>query len=139
MQKTQPSGLLQESVPAAGKEPRPAVIGSLQEWELAIVFVGLYLVLERVSFIHPWTATAITPWNPQIALAIGLVLIRGVRAAPALFLAMLISETLVRQSSAPLLVIVIGVAIMTIGYTAAGIALLRRLTVRGRIRSLLDF
>ncbi len=138
MQKTQPSGLLQQPIAATGGENRPATIWSLQEWELAIVFVGLYLVLERVSFIHPWSSTGITPWNPQIALALGLVLIRGVRAAPALFLAMLISETLVRQSPAPLLAVVVGSTIMAGGYTVAGIVLSRRLSVRGRIRSLRD-
>src|SRR5690606_17717075 len=138
MQKTQSSGLLQQSVSASGHEARPATIWSLQEWELAIVFVGLYLVFERVSFIHPWSSTGITPWNPQIALALGLVLIRGVRAAPALFLAMLISETLVRQSPAPLLAVVVGSTIMAGGYTAAGVVLSRRLSVRGRIRSLRD-
>ncbi len=139
MQKTQPSGLLQQPVTASAPESRPAAIWSLQEWELAIVFVGLYLVLERVSFIHPSAQMGITPWNPQIALALGLVLIRGLRAAPALLLAMLISEALVRQTPAPMAIVLIGALIMTVGYTAAGMALSRRLSVRGRIRSLRDF
>jgi two-component system, LuxR family, sensor kinase FixL len=137
MQKTHPTGLLQQ--PVAAPESRPATIWSLEEWELTIVFVGLYLVLERVSFIHPWNATGITPWNPQVALALGLVLIRGLRAAPALLLAILISEALVRQSPAPFGAVGLGAAIMTAGYTAAGLTLSRRLAMRGRIRSLRDF
>jgi signal transduction histidine kinase len=137
MQKTHPSGLLQQ--PIAAPESRPSTIWSLEEWELTIVFVGLYLVLERVSFIHPWNTTGITPWNPQVALALGLVLIRGVRAAPALLLAILISEALVRQAPAPFGAVGLGAAIMTAGYTAAGITLSRRLSMRGRIRSLRDF
>jgi two-component system, LuxR family, sensor kinase FixL len=138
MQKTQQSGLLQQTVAAAPPSPS-TTIWSLEEWELAIVFVGLYLVLERVSFIHPWASTGITPWNPQIALALGLVLIRGVRAAPALLAAILISEALVRQTPAPFGAIALGAAIMSTGYTAAGMALSRRLSLRGRIRSLRDF
>ena len=137
MQKTHPTGLLQQ--PVAAPESRPTTIWSLEEWELTIVFVGLYLVLERVSFIHPWNATGITPWTPQVALALGLVLIRGVRAAPALLLAILISEALVRQTPAPFGAVGLGAAIMTAGYTAAGLTLSRRLSMRGRIRSLRDF
>ena len=139
MQKTQPSGLLQQQAAAPAADSRPATIWSLQEWELAIVFVGLYLVLERASFIHPWTDTSITPWNPQVALALGLVLIRGLRAVPALLLAMLLSEALVRQTPAPAAAILVGTVIMTSGYAAAGMAMSRRLSVRGKIRSLRDF
>jgi signal transduction histidine kinase len=139
MQKTQASGLLQQPVGSPAIESRPGALWTLQEWELAIVFVGLYLVLERVSFIHPWTSTGITPWNPQIALALGLVLIRGLRAAPVLLLAMLASEVLVRSSPVSFAPVVLGTLIMAVGYTAAGLALSRRLSVRGRIRSLRDF
>lgn len=139
MQKTQSSGLLQQPLGGIGTELRASAIWSLQEWELAIVFVGLYLVLERVSFIHPSALIGITPWNPQIALALGLVLIRGLRAAPALLFAMLVSEALVRQTPTPLLSVLVGVFIMATGYTIAGMALSRHLSVRGRIRSLRDF
>jgi signal transduction histidine kinase len=138
MQKTQPSGLLDQALAAGGADQKRTT-WSLEEWEFGIVFIGLYLVLERVSFIHPWFSTGITPWNPQIALALGLVLIRGLRAAPAVFLAMLISEALVRVTSASLGVVALGAAIVTLGYTAAGMVLSRRLSSRGRIRSLRDF
>jgi signal transduction histidine kinase len=138
MQKTEPSGLLQQpALPSAPTTSRR--IWSLEEWELAIVFTGLYLVLERISFIHPWATSSITSWNPQIALALGLVLLRGLSAVPALLLATLISEALVRQSPAPFAAVVLGALIMTAGYGAAGFALSRGLSARGRIRSLRDF
>lgn len=138
MQKTEQSGFLQQPALVSSSDASRR-IWSLEEWELAIVFTGLYLVLERISFIHPWATSSITPWNPQIALALGLVLIRGVRAVPALLLATLISEALVRQASAPFSAVLVGALIMTIGYGAAGIALARGLSARGRIRSLRDF
>jgi two-component system, LuxR family, sensor kinase FixL len=137
MQKTEPSGLLQPALPTVS-DPRQR-IWSLEEWELAIVFAGLYLVLERLSFIHPWAPTGITPWNPQIALALGLVLVRGLRALPALLLATLISEAMVRVAPAPLGVVVFGALILTCGYAAAGFGMSRGFSARGRIGSLRDF
>lgn len=113
--------------------------GALAEWELGIVFVGLYLLLERVSFIHPWASTGITAWNPQTALVLALLLIRGMRGAPAVFLAMLVSELLLRMSPATLWVSGLCAAFGTLGYAVAALVLSRQLSAHARIRSLRDF
>ena len=128
-----------------GTSPRPVstesgrLLWSLAEWEFGIVFVGLYLLLERVSFIHPWATTGITAWNPQTALVLALLLVRGMRGAPAVFLAMLVSELLLRTSAAAMWVSLLCAAFGTLGYAGAGLMLSRQLSARARIRSLRDF
>jgi signal transduction histidine kinase len=112
---------------------------SLAEWEFGIVFIGLYLLLERVSFIHPWATTGITAWNPQIALVLALLLVRGMRGTPAVFFAMLVSELLLRTSASTIGVSLLCSVFGTLGYAGAGLVLSRQLSSRARIRSLRDF
>jgi len=126
-------GTVQPARPDAGR-----TLWTLAEWEFSIVFIGLYLVVERVSFIHPWAATGITPWNPQIGLVLALLLVRGPRGLPAIFLAMLSSE-LLRATPAAIWVAVLCSVLSALGYTAAGLVLARQLSARARIRSLRDF
>lgn len=136
MEKYSASGYLGAVQPARSDAGR--TLWTLAEWEFGIVFVGLYLVVERVSFIHPWAATGITPWNPQIGLVLALLLVRGLRGLPAILLAMLSSE-LLRATPAAIWVAILGSVLGALGYTAAGLALARQLSVRARIRSLRDF
>lgn len=138
MEKSSTSGYLDpgSSMPRSESTRTP---WALAEWEFGIVFVGLYLVLERVSFIHPWAATGITAWNPQIALVFALLLVRGIRGAPAVFLAMFVSELLMRNSVSTIWVSFLCAGVGTLGYAVAGMVLARQLSVRARIRSLRDF
>lgn len=138
MERSPTSGFLSTVARPAGAQTNRAP-GALAEWEFGIVFVGLYLLLERVSFIHPWAATGITAWNPQTALVLAILLIRGMRGIPAVFLAMLISELLLRMSPATLWVSGLCAAFGTLGYAAAALVLSKQLSVRARIRSLRDF
>ncbi len=43
-------------------------------WRVAIVYLALFLLLDWVSYIRPLQGFNITPWNPQPALAIGLLM-----------------------------------------------------------------
>lgn len=138
MEKIPVPGLLDS--PSGRVEPGAARnSGSLAEWELGIVFIGLYLVVERVTFIHPWAATGITPWNPQLALVFALILARGVRSLPAVLVAMFISELLVRSATAGVSVALVCAALSAVGYTAAASMLSKQLSARARIRTLRDF
>jgi two-component system sensor kinase FixL len=139
MQKSQPTGVLDQAVARGDVDSRRGNSLSFETWEMGVVFIGLYLVLERMSFIHPWAPTAITPWSPQVGLAFGLVLLRGLPAIPAVLLAMLIAESLVRVTPAPFAAVAAGAVVMALGYGVAGFALSRQLTAGGRIRSLRDF
>lgn len=139
MEKSQASGYL-ERAGAPSNEDAHRTPWSLAEWELGIVFVGLFLVVERISFIHPWASTGITPWNPQTALVFAFLLLRGLRGAPAVFLALLLSEALIRTAPASSWGIILASATVgVVGYSFAGLFLARQLSASARIRSLRDF
>jgi signal transduction histidine kinase len=110
----------------------------LAEWEIGIVFVALYLLMERLSYVHPLQPGGVTPWNPQVGLVIAFVLLRGVRALPALALALLASEVFARTSPAPFSLMLLGSTIMTVGYGGAAFALGRCFETRTRIVNLAD-
>src|SRR3984957_7880597 len=92
---------------------------------LSVVFLVIYVLLDRVSYIHDVDHTEITPWSPNVAFLVAAVLYYGVRVAPLTILAPGLAECVVR-SGVPSSAAVIG-AVLCIGciYTLAGI-LLRR-------------
>jgi integral membrane sensor domain MASE1 len=64
-------------------------------------YFALYVFLDWVSYIHPVLPLAITPWNPPPGLSLALLLLLGLRYWPALLLAALLAELLVRGLPAP--------------------------------------
>lgn len=100
---------------------------------LAAAFVALYVALDWVSFIDPLGALRITPWNPAPGLALFLLLRLGLAMTPSVFVAVLITEVIVRGVIAPWPVIVAASLLLAGGY--AGIAAL----LRGRLRLDGDF
>jgi two-component system, LuxR family, sensor kinase FixL len=93
---------------------------------LSALYVLLYVLLDAVSLIHALQHTEISPWGPNIALMIAVVMRYGARVAPVTILAPGISEIVLRNA-APLGLTAIG-AVVCLGctYTACGM-LLRRL------------
>jgi two-component system sensor kinase FixL len=93
---------------------------------LSALYVLLYVLLDAVSLIHALQHTEISPWGPNIALMIAVVMRYGTRVAPVTILAPGISEIVLRNA-APLSLTAIG-AVVCLGctYTACGL-LLRRL------------
>ncbi len=93
---------------------------------LSAAYVALYVLLDRVSFVHDLEHTEISPWGPNIALVVAAAMFFGPRAAPITILAPGISEIILRGAS-PFGLAVIG-SMLCIGltYTSAGV-LLRRL------------
>jgi two-component system, LuxR family, sensor kinase FixL len=98
----------------------------LKAVSLSAIYLVLYVLLDRVSFIHALQHTEVSPWGPNIALMIAVVMRYGARAAPLTILAPGVSEIVLR-GAAPLGWAAIG-AVVCIGctYTASGM-LLRRL------------
>lgn len=62
----------------------------------ATAFVAAYLILDWISFIHPMPGFNVTPWNPQPAVAIALLMRHGVRWSPAVLVATLAAELFIR-------------------------------------------
>ncbi|HEX5128268.1 MAG TPA: hypothetical protein VFV90_00910, partial [Usitatibacter sp.] len=74
----------------------PAAIGATRAAALGVAFLAAYVLLDRLSYIHPLGQYGITPWNPQPALAIALLMMGGRRWLPVVFAAAAGSEWIVR-------------------------------------------
>lgn len=96
---------------------------------LALSFLTGYVLLDWISFIHPFAPFGITPWNPPTGLSFILVLLFGQRFIPLLFVAPLLADIMVRQL--PLSWTVEFITSATIGgFYAAGLLLLLRPAMR---------
>jgi len=116
--------------PAAGPPLRAALLGA--------AFVAGYIALDWLSYIHPMREYGITPWNPQPALAIGLLALLGQRWLPAVFLAAVLSEWLVRGAHAGWPATLVIGAVLALCYAAIARALTGRFAVRPALDSRRD-
>jgi two-component system sensor kinase FixL len=91
---------------------------------VGIAYLGCYILLDRVSFVHPYTAFGITPWNPGTGLNLSMVLLFGRPMIPFLFPAQLLADVVNRGLLMPWSVELISSAVIGAGYAAAAIFLL---------------
>jgi two-component system, LuxR family, sensor kinase FixL len=94
-----------------------------------LVYIAGFVVLDRVSFIDPYTPFGITPWNPNTGLTFVLVLLFGLRTMPFLFAAPLVADLVNRQLPLPWSV-EIASAVVVGGIYGAALALLLRPALR---------
>src|SRR5690349_3628287 len=94
-----------------------------RELLFAPLFVAVYVALDWMSFIHPLAGFNITPWNPQPALAIALLMRYGFGWLPTVFVALMASEWVSRGSTMPVPAIVLISAALCIGYALLARAL----------------
>jgi signal transduction histidine kinase len=94
---------------------------------LSALYLVIYVLLDRVSYIHALEHTEITPWSPNVAFLVAVVTYYGARAAPLTILAPAVAEFVLRHGS-PLSPAGLG-AIVCVGcaYSVAGILLHRML------------
>jgi signal transduction histidine kinase len=97
---------------------------------LVLLFVIAYLVLDGISYIHPLQTLAITPWNPQPAAAIALLLLCGPQWLGAVFVATLAAEIVVRGAAIPWPQSMLVAAVLALGYGAIARALAGRFLMR---------
>lgn len=64
--------------------------------EIAIAYLAGYVLLDWMSYVHPYASFGITPWNPQTGLSFALILLFGVEFIPWLFVAPLLADGIVR-------------------------------------------
>jgi signal transduction histidine kinase len=105
------------SMPLARLLSRPHIV-------IALGYIAGYVALDWISYVHPFTLSGITPWNPQTGLSFALILLFGLEFLPWLYLAPMAADFIVRGFSLPggaelLIALVIGS-----GYGAATIVLL---------------
>ena len=97
-----------------------------------------YVALDWASYIHPVAPYAITPWNPAAGLSLALLLVFGVRYAPAVFFAAVLAEVVVRGGGSSALEIATYGAILAAGYAGMGAFLLRAARFDPGLKSLRD-
>ena len=81
------------------------------------VYLLLYVLLDWISYIDPFAAYGITPWNPPTGLSLVLVLLFGQRMIPFLFVAPFLADVTVRHLPLPWLMELAAVSVIGAGYT----------------------
>lgn len=81
-------------------------------------FVAAYIFLDWLSYLHPLEPFRITPWNPQAAFAIALMMFYGKRSFPLVAATVLAGDLLLRWSLDTLAVAVSGSIVLSLGYAA---------------------
>jgi signal transduction histidine kinase len=91
--------------------------------EIALGYLAGYVLLDWLSYVHPFAPFGITPWNPPTGLSFALILLFGLEFLPWLFVAPLLADALVRGAPLPIGTELIAASIIGAGY-GTGAALL---------------
>src|SRR4029453_1981060 len=92
--------------------------------EIAVVYLVGYVLLDWLSYVHPFASFGITPWNPPTGLSLALILLFGTEFLPWLFIAPVLPDVLVRGLPLPLTAELAAALIIGGGYAAATAVLL---------------
>lgn len=105
---------------------------------LAALYVLAYVLADWVSYVYPLAPFAITPWNPPPGLTLALLLVGGLRYAPAVLVAVLAAEFVVRGVPGSPWATLAASLVIAGGYSALGAVLLRAVRVDPKLGSLRD-
>lgn len=108
-----------------------AALGPLP-WAAVLAYLSVYLFIDWASFIRPLQGLNITPWNPQPALAVAL-LLASRRLWWVVLLGLLAAEVLVRGMPGDAFVVAAAAAALTCSSMAIATALQRLLGSAGRL------
>jgi signal transduction histidine kinase len=100
-------------------------ISALPRVAIGLIYLAVYVLLDRVSLLDPSTPFGITPWNPGAGLGLVVVLLYGRRTIPYLFLAPLLADFVNLPTPLPWSGELLGAAVIGGGYAAASMLLLR--------------
>src|SRR5262245_20425035 len=104
---------------------------------MALVYVGLYVLVDWLSYVRPVLNIGVTPWNPEVGLTLAFLLRVGPRWAVFTALAAVLSELFVHASHASLAATIAASVWIGIGYGTMA-ALLRRWRLAGPIQTAID-
>ena len=127
------AGAATNTPPSANAAGAAAWRRTVRAAAIAAAFVAGYVLLDRVSYIHPVQQFNITPWNPQPALAIALVMTLGQRWLPVVFAAALLAERVVRGDLISMPASALAAAVLMLGYAAIARALTGHFSVGFRL------
>jgi two-component system sensor kinase FixL len=105
---------------------------------LVLSYLGAYVVADWVSYLYPLAPFAITPWNPPPGLSLALLLLCGLRYAPAVLVAVLTADAVVRDVPGPPWAMLASALVIAGGYSAVAALLLRALRIDPGLKSLRD-
>ncbi len=128
---------MEEAIDDVVRAPSWAVSNPSPAWRAAALsagYVALYLTLDRLTFIGALHGIGITPWNPTTGSAVALLIIKGLRYAPLVMAAELLSEATLPTVPVSPVAICLGSLVVTACYAAAA-ALLRRAGLQAGIRN----
>jgi two-component system sensor kinase FixL len=89
-----------------------------------LAYLAAYVLLDWVSYVHPFAEFGITPWNPQTGLSFALILLLGRSYLPWLMIAPLAADLIVRELPLPPTAEALVVLITGVGYGAGALLLL---------------
>ena len=109
-----------------------------QQAALIASYLGLYLLLDWASMIYPFLGYNITPWSPPPGLSLALLFVFGLRYAPLLLVAGVLSDTVLRGLIAPFHVSLLANLANAAAYTAIAWLLIRPLRFDPKVESVRD-
>lgn len=92
--------------------------------EIALAYLAGYVLLDWMSYVHPFASFGITPWNPPTGLSFALILLFGSEFLPWLFIAPVLADVFVRGLPLPLTAEFAAALIIGGGYALATAILL---------------
>lgn len=101
-------------------------------------FVALYVAVDAVTYIFPSEPFAATPWNPQPALALALIVLGGAAFAPAVLAAAVLAETFVREGPGGGFGFIVASSGMGLAYVLTGLAVRSKTRIAGGELTLRD-
>ncbi len=107
-------------------EPPFVRLMSRSHFAIGLSFLALYVLLDWVSYVDPFGAFGITPWNPQTGLSFALILLFGYRFVLWPPVALFAGDVLVRDLALPWGAELLVVTIVGAVYGAAAVLLRSR-------------
>lgn len=95
-------------------------------FSIAACYLASYVLLDWISYVHPFASSGITPWNPQTGLSFALILLFGIEFIPWLFVASFLADVVVRDLPLPFGAGFLVLLNSGLGFGAAGAFLLSR-------------
>ncbi|MCC7016507.1 MAG: MASE1 domain-containing protein [Rhodospirillales bacterium] len=92
---------------------------------VSALYLAGFVLLDWLSFIHPFAPFGITPWNPPTGLSFALILLFGQSYLPLLFVAPLLADLLVRHLPLPIYIEAAMIFVSGAAYGGATLFLLR--------------
>lgn len=90
---------------------------------IGLAYLVGYVLLDWISYVHPFATFGVTPWNPQTGLSFALVVLLGGTYLPWLIAAPLAADLIVRELPLPATAEALVVLITGVGYGSAALLL----------------